>query len=242
MYFGIACFVAVTTFSTMMGLTAQPATAQASSPPQIVTTATGEATVVPDRAIVNFAVEVHAQTAAAAAGENARKQRAIVEALHGKGVATEHITTSGFSVSPDERYDDGQRKVIGYIARNGVVINVQKVELVGGLIDVALGAGANSVGELRFYSSQYDEFRRFALRQAVERASADAEVMAKAVGGTLGDPIELSTIDADRPREVLNVAFSAALRSSDAAATPVVAGEQKITVSVSTRWILRPGR
>ena len=214
----------------------------APSPFQIVTSAEGEATVVPDRAVISFAVETRASTAAAAGAENARRQQAVIGALRAKGVATEHITTAGFSVSPDERYDDGQRKVTGYIARNGVVIAVHKVDQIGGLIDAALGAGANSVGGLRFYSSRLEEVRRSALRQAVERARADAEVMARAVSGTLDNPIEMTTNDVGMPLPLMDMVSTSALRVAGAPETPVEVGEQKVSMHVTTRWVFIPPR
>ena len=225
---------------------ARPMRAQASSqpslPPQIVTTASGEATVVPDRGVITFAVETRASTAAAAAAENARRQKRVIDTLRTKGVPADRISTAGFSVLPDERYDDGQRRVVGYIARNAVVVDVHEIAQVGGLIDAALGAGSNVVSGLRFYSTRYEEVRRAALQQAVERARADAEVIAKAAGGTVGDPIELVTNEAGMPRPMMEYADARLATASAAPETPVSVGEQKVMVSVTTRWQFVGGR
>ena len=229
-------------FAPLAWVEGQASSVVAPPPFQIVTSAEGEATVVPDRAVISFAVETRASTAAAAGAENARRQQAVIAAVRAKGVATEHITTTGFSVSPDERYDDGQRKVTGFIARNGVVVAVQKVDQIGRLIDAALGAGSNSVGGLRFYSSRHEEVRRSALRQAVERARADAEEMAKSVGGTLGNPIEMMTNDIGMPRPQIDVVATGALRVAGAPESPVEVGEQKVSVRVTTRWVFIPPR
>lgn len=224
----------------VLSLQAQQA---ASSPPsQIVTTATGEATVVPDRGMITFAVETRASTAAAAAAENARRQKRVIDALRAKGVAAERISTSGYSVSPDERFDDGQRRVVGYIARNAVVVDVHQIDQVGSLIDNALGAGANMVSGLRFYSTRFEEVRRSALQQAIERARGDAEVIAKAAGGTVGEALELSTNDAGMPRPMMEYADMRMASVNAAPETPINIGEQKVTVSVTTRWQFVPGR
>lgn len=225
--------------TTPSGLSAQ--IAPAPTPPQIVTTAVGEATVTPDRGMVSFSVETRASTAAAAGAENARRQGAVIAAIRAKGVHPEQITTSGYSVGPDERYDDGQRKVTGYIARNTVTVDVHKIDQVGALIDAALGAGSNGIGGLRYYSTSYETVRRSALERAVSKAKADAEVMARAAGGTLGTPLEITANDAGMPRPM----YDAVLTSRAMAAsveTPVAVGEQKVTVSVTTRWTFLPGR
>lgn len=210
--------------------------------PQIVTTAMGEATVVPDRATISFSVETRAQTAAVAATQNARRVQAVISALRGKGVEAEQITSAGYHVGPDERYDDGQRRVIGYIARNGVTVQVTRIESIGTLIDAALGAGANLVSGLRLHSSRYEEVRRTALEQAIVRARADAEAMARAAGGSLGDPLEMSTVDAGHPRPLMEMADMRVALTGGAAETPIAVGEQKVTVSVMTRWHFLPAR
>lgn len=209
--------------------------------PQIVTTAMGEATVIPDRASIIFALETRAPTAAAAAAENARRQKAVIDALRGKGIGAEQITTAGYTVSADERYDKGQRQVVGYIARNSVVVEVLKTDMVGTLIDAALGAGSNMVSGLRFYSSVYESTRRTALERAVVKARADAEVMARAAGGEVGDPIEIQTMEMGMPRPMMEMADARMMASSEAQTeTPIVVGEQKVTVSVTTRWQFVP--
>jgi uncharacterized protein YggE len=210
-------------------------------PPQIVTTATGEATLVPDRGYVNFAVETRAKTAAEAGAENARIQTAVIKALRGKGVVEQHIATSGYSVLPDEQYPKGERKLIGYIARNSVVVDVQKLEQVGALIDTALAAGANSIGGIRYYSTQLDSVRRTAMERAVSQARGDAEVLARAAGGSLGAALEISILNNGMPRPMLSGMVATAGRAmADDTPTPVSVGEQTVSVSVSTRWIFVP--
>lgn len=212
-------------------------------PPQIVASGVGEATVVPDRGIIHFAVETRAATASAAGADNAKTQTAVIAALRAKGVLPEHITTAGYSVGPNERYDSGQRKVVGYIARNTVVVDVQKIDQVGSLIDAALTAGANSVGGLSYYSTKFESIRRSALESAVARAKADAEVMARAAGGSLGTPIEITANDAGMPRPMFDANVRMARMAAEGAPeTPVSVGEQKVSVSVSTRWTFIPGR
>ncbi|MCC6928309.1 MAG: SIMPL domain-containing protein [Gemmatimonadaceae bacterium] len=231
----------------MLALTPGVAASQggAPAPSQIVAAGIGEATLVPDRGVIYFAVETRSPNAATAGVENARTQTAVIAAIRAQGVLAEQVTTVGYSVSPNEKFEsNGQRKILGYIARNTVVVDVRKLEQVGTLIDVALGAGANSVGGLRYYSTRYESIRRTALENAVARAKADAEVMARAAGGSIGAPIEISANDAGFPRSGLQeVVATGGYRTMAAAAeTPVVVGEQKVTVVVSTRWLFVSGR
>jgi uncharacterized protein YggE len=212
----------------------QPSVSQ--GPPAIVTTATGEATVIPDRGRITFAVEQRAATAAAAGSANARIQAAVIAALRAKGVQSQHITTTGYSVMPDEQYPKGERKVVGYVARNGVNVDVQRIDQVGSLIDAALTAGANSIGGLNYYSTAFDSVRQRALEQAVTKARADAEVVARAAGGSLGTLVEV-TVHSNGPRAMNQFVVTGAARVLSAeAATPVEVGEQSVAVTVTVRW------
>jgi len=210
------------------------------APPQIVVSAIGEVRVTPDRATISFSVETRGQTASIAAAENSRRQKAVLDALRGKVGAQDQLSTSGYMVSPDERFDSGQRKVVGYIARNVVVLETRLIERVGTFIDTALAAGSNVVSGLRFFSSTADEARRGALAAAVRRARADADAMALAAGGSLGGLLELSTSGQDRP--VLGDVSMAMVRAA-VPETPIVPSDQTISAFVSARWLyLSPPR
>jgi uncharacterized protein YggE len=212
-----------------------------SSPPQVIASATGEATLIPDRATLMLAVETRAQTASAAGAANARLQQSVIAAIVSKGIRGEQISTAGYNLHPNERYSpEGQRTLLGYIARNTIAVRLERIDQVGPVIDAALGAGANVVSGLRLYSSKFEEVRRTALQEAVRKAREDAQVLATAAGGTLGAIIELQTTDGYGPRPMYEMAVMSAARA--AADTPVVAGEQTVTVTVTTRWSLNPGR
>ena len=212
-----------------------------SSPPQVIATATGEATLIPDRATLMLAVETRAQTASAAGSANARLQQSVIAAIVSKGIRGEQISTAGYSLQPNERYSpEGQRTLLGYIARNTVAVQLERIDQVGPVIDAALGAGANVVSGLRMYSSRFEEVRRTALQEAVRKAREDAQALATAAGGTLGSILELQTTDGYGPRPMYEMAVMAAGRA--AADTPVVAGEQTVTVTVTTRWALNSPR
>ena len=59
------------------------------SPGGIVVTASGETQVRPDRAMIFFAVETRAATAAAAGQSNARRQQQVLDTLRKMGIPSE---------------------------------------------------------------------------------------------------------------------------------------------------------
>jgi len=218
----------------------QPTSAQQSGTPtpMVVTVGRGEVELKPDRARIEFGVETRAQTAAAAAAENSRRLRAMLDTVQRLGIAAEQIQTANLQVTPEMVYPgQGQPpKVSGYVTHNSVRLEVQKLEQVGSLIDATLAKGATNVTGLQFYSSCATEARREALVKAVLAARLDAEAMVKAAGYQLGALIEISgpppsdgpvwaSMDLARPR-------MAAL----AEPTPVNPGELKISEVVTVRW------
>jgi uncharacterized protein len=180
-------------------VSAQSPTASQPPVPQIPTTAQGESRVQPDRATLLFTVETRAPTAARAGADNARRQRAVIDTLRKLGLADGQISTSWYSVAPEMRYDGRQPQVTGYVARNSVQADVPRIDQVGTLIDAALGAGANVVRSLRFFSSRADDVRRLALADAVAKPKSDADAMTRAAGGTFGPShrdVDCRTIEA----------------------------------------------
>ena len=229
-----------------LGALLAPASAQSPatppSPPQIVTTASGEATVVPDRATIILTVETRASTAAAAGADNANRQRAVLDALRAAGIASEDLTTLGYSVTPEMRYDGREPRVTGYVARNAVRVKVNRIEQVGPIIDTGIAKGANSVSSLRYFSSRTEELRRTALAAAVAKARADAEAMARAAGGTVGALLELQSVgDVVVPLQERAVMMTSARMDAAQAETPINPGEQVVTATVQTRWLFVAG-
>jgi uncharacterized protein len=202
----------------------------------------GEVKVVPDRATIQMSVQTRAETAAAAAADNATKQEAVIKALRALGIAERDISTSNYSVYPEQRYQENREPVIvGYNVTNTLSVELKSISLVGKAIDAALGKGANMITSLQFYASNTEAARQEAIGQAVKKARSDADAAARAAGGTIAGLIELSVgsyySPPPRPMDMQIRATAAA-----APATPISAGDQTVGVDISTRWQFTPNR
>jgi uncharacterized protein YggE len=223
---------------------AAPASAQtggAGLAPQIVVTGSGQATVSPDRATIFLGVQTRGITAAAAGAENARRLRAVLDTLRAVGLASDQLSTINYNVSPEMQYSpngSAPPKVTGYVVTNTVRAELRRIEDVARVIDAALGKGANEVSSLQFFSSKADSVRRAALASAVADARADAEVLARAAGGSLGVLLEVSSSESPvRPMpQVMR------MEAAVGKATPIEAGQQTVTATVTARWAFVPGR
>lgn len=208
------------------------------SVPEIVTSAQGEARYTPDRAHIYIGVQTRAKTAEQAGAENAKKQEAVIRAIQSLGIGKEQISTVNYNVYPEQQYNpqqgDKEPRIVGYNVTNTVRVDIHDISKVGTVIDTALSKGANEINSLDFYASSEDSTRRQALAEAVQRARGDAEALAKGAGGQLGDLIELSSAPAYNPPRPVPVMMMA--KAEARSATPVNAGEQTLTVTVTARW------
>lgn len=212
-------------------------------PPQVVATGHGESKVMSDRATILIAVETRAKTANEAGQMNARKLKAVQDTILKLGVTRDQIATVGYTVSPDWRYEERTQKLVGYVANNMLRVQIRKIEITGQLIDAALAAGATNINSVEFTASTADSGRRVAIAAAVGQARADAETMAKAAGGTLGQLLELTTQDmGPRPMMMMDMAVRSAAKQQMEVETPITPGEQTVMATVFARWQFVPAR
>lgn len=225
------------------GLAAQVSVAEHLQVPSVMSSGQGEAKVTPDRVSVLVNVQTRATTAAAAASENARRTRSVLDALARLGLTKDQLSTEGYSAYPEMRYDrdGGSPQVTGYVVTNSVRAESKRIDQAGPIIDTALAAGANVIGSLSFYAESIEAPRRQAIAEAVASARADAEAMARAAGGHLGSLLELSTQGPTVPPHPM---FDLAARGKVAMAeqTPINPGQQTVTVFVTSRWTFLPGQ
>jgi uncharacterized protein YggE len=203
--------------------------------PTISSSATAEAKFDPDRATVRIAVQTKAPTATAAAAENATRQNTVLAALRSLGMTTDQLSTTGYSVSPEYRYPQNEAPVLtGYTVTNTILADVHDLKQIGKVLDTALANGSNVISSLDFYASNTDTPRQKALADAVVKARTEAQIAAKAAGGTLGPLIHLSVGSGgvtQPPRPVFMAKSMAA--SADTQINP---GQQTISVNVTGSW------
>ena len=215
---------------------ATPAAAQqampAPHPATIRVDASGEARAVPDQAWVDLGMETSAPTARAATDQNARAMQRVVAALLQAGVARTDIQTHDFNLFPDyaQPPQGGDPVLRGYRATNVVTVHTDRTDQVGGLLDAALAAGANRANSIRFGIKNSDALRAQALTQALQRGRAEAQTIAAGLGVRLGRVLDASTSSSEAPRPYAAPRMMAAM---DKASTPIEAGEQGVSATVS---------
>lgn len=222
-------------------LSAQTAPAPHDPIPTIASSASAEAKFTPDRATISISVQTKATTAAAAAADNAKKQSAVLSSLRALGLTNEQLSTTGYSVNPEYRYDPNRSPTLtGYTVTNTILADIRDLKQIGKILDTALASGSNMISSLDFYSSNTDSARQQALTDAVAKARSDAETAARAAGGSLGALMHLNVGGATSPQPPRPM-YAAKTLASSVPETQINPGQQTLTVSVSADWRFNPG-
>lgn len=203
----------------------------------ITSSGEGRREMAPDKATIVLGVETRARTPAAAASANADRMTAIRNALTRAGVAARDIATARYSLGLE--YTGRVPPDTQYVAANMVTVTTRQLDQVGRIIDTGLGAGANNINSLQYDLTDRTNAQNEALSDAVRNARRQAEVMAEAAGGRLGELVELTTSPGEIRPFMGDVAFR---MQASAAPTPVSPGQVIVTASVNGRWRFIPGR
>lgn len=193
----IVLFGCIAALLTLGGVAPVLAAAEQEQPRRIEVTGRAELSANPDRARFNAAVETRADTAKKAAAANAQTADAVVKALKAQVGDSGEVRSSGYSLQPDyewEKKGTGQTRVLrGYVASNEVSVTTSDLASVGGLLDAAVSAGANSAGQIEFFLADEAEATRAATLEAGRRARLSAETVAESLGVGLGRLMYAST-------------------------------------------------
>ena len=176
----------------MAGATVLPAAAEAQqavavaqpiSGTRLDISATGEATRVPDVAMISAGVVTRAASARAALQQNAAQMDRVRAALKRAGIADRDIQTSNISLNPDYVYAQNQPpKLTGYRASNTVNIKFRDLKRTGAILDALVREGANQINgpslTIDKPEAAYDEARV----KAIANGRARAELYGRALG------------------------------------------------------------
>jgi uncharacterized protein len=212
--------------------------------PQIVTAGMADETIRATTASFSIDITSLAASAAAASAESARAAAAVRNALQVARLSRSEIIQSQLTAAPRWDYDQttGRQRRAGYEATTMIQIETDQLDRLGAFMDAALGAGATGVSMVNFSARNSDEARRRALVEAVSQARADAETLARAGGGRLGELLLLTTAPQNIPRGVEFSPLSVAVTGRLAAERTIITPSQiKVTATVVGHWRFVPG-
>ncbi|HYX31091.1 MAG TPA: SIMPL domain-containing protein, partial [Pyrinomonadaceae bacterium] len=145
------------------------------------------------------------------------------------------IKTSDYTLQPQYDYRDNKLpRIIGYNARNSVIVTMTDLQGVGAVIDAASQAGANSVDGIAFTLKQTSPARGLALADATRQAMNKANSIAQALGGHVARVVEESEASTVRDDGNVNAIYDSQGFNSmtKMRPTPIVSGPLSIKSNV----------
>jgi uncharacterized protein YggE len=195
---------------------------------------------VPDRFTFNIGVQTSAPTVDAAVNENNERVARVVAALKAAGAKPEEIQTSGFSIFPQQDYQQGQPpRLLGYQVNNSVTVRKSEVASASKLLQVAIGAGVNTASGLNFEVSDPARGREAGLKAAFDDARAKAALLAQAAGRSLGRAMNITEGGEVAPVPRPMRAGVMAMKAESVSQVPVESGTEELSFTVSVVFELK---
>lgn len=210
--------------------------------PSILMTGTGEVTGVPDQLTFQLAVRTSAADVSTALNSSNRAARAVIRAVHAKGIALKDIQTTGLGINAMYDYSGRGRAVLtGYAASESLTVLVRSLPDAGATISAAVEAGGNAVRlhGVRLQIGDEEALLRKARTAAIEEARDKAEQYAAAAGIQLGEVTTVREVTASSPAaDEYRSAGLAYATAADVGTVPIRAGSANLEVTVSVAWSL----
>ena len=144
----------------------------------ITVQSTEEVKVVPDMAELVFSVTTQAADAKACQEQNSKDLDNVISFLKGTGIAETSIQTSNYGLDPIYDWNSG-RTITGYEMNTTITVSDIPIDQAGTLISSSVEAGINSISQVTYLSSKYDETYQQALKNAIASAKSRLKPLRK---------------------------------------------------------------
>ena len=194
-----------------------------------------------DKVIISLGVETTDKTAEKALLSNSNLMNKVMDALKQSGVRQNETSTSAFSIKPNYNYSKyGDRgNLSGFTVSNSIQIESSSINNVSQWIDTAVQAGANTVNDVYFSVSEekLQNIKNMLLKEAVANAKTKADIAVAASGLNIAGIKSITVGEIGIP-PVPGPLYSKSVSSDEASSTPILAGEQEVSTTVSIVYFL----
>lgn len=236
--------LAVAALVVALTLLTRPTSAAADRPAggtsRIVMSGSADAHVVPDQLRFELVAHVEDPDLSTALTKASEAMRTAMDTLKQHGVAAKDIASTGLDMSPVYDYANKQQTLRGYQVDQSAQVTVHDLEKAGGLITTVVGGGDNAVRAdgIELSVSDPDAALASARHEAVEKATEKAKQYADATGRSLGAVVSIAEPASSRTPQPQSFTLNSTAAAAPAAAVPISAGEQTMTVEVTITWAL----
>lgn len=210
-------------------------------------TGEGEALAVPDVAEFNFSVNERGDSVEAAQGIATTKMNEAIKFLKDKGIAEKDIKTTGYNAYPQYEYNNctggyvciNNQRLIGYEVSQTISVTVRDTAKAGELLSGVGETGISNISGISFKVDNIDKYKEEARMEAIEKARAQADVLAKGLGVKIKEVVSFSEDSNPSYAPEYGMGGDAMMAKSASVAPELPAGEEKITSRVYVTFEIR---
>jgi len=210
----------------------------------------GQATFAPDVARISFTVENTKATVADAQAATTKQANAALDFVKGQDIADKDVKTLSYNISPQYSYPNpcvhgalcptysGSPKIIGYQVSETIQVTMRDLAKVGTMLG---GLGRQEVQNVNGPAFALDDSTAgydAARADAINKAQAQAMVLADQLGVTLGKIVNFSESSGGYPYPMA-YGMGGDMMVSKAEAPNIPAGENTYNASVSITYEIR---
>ena len=199
----------------------------------------------PDRVVISIGVETTNKTAKASLDANSESMNKIISALRNSGVKENETSTSSFTISPNYNYTESGTilNITGFTVTNSVQIDSSNLANVSTWIDAAVASGANSINSIDFRISnkKLEDTKNMLIKDAIANAREKADIVSPELGLKVIGVKSITVGEFDYiqpPQPFMEKRFDAAGAGAATTTTPILAGEQEVSASVSIVFLI----
>ena len=209
-------------------------------PRSVSTTGQGEVSAQPDMARVTLGVDARRKSLAEARAEVTAAVDRLLALTRELKIDPKYVNATRLQVRPEYAWiEQGQKQVLqGYFVGRQVEVELHDLDQLGPLLERAVTAGANQVGDASLDSTRRKEFERQTMTLAVQDAAANAGTLATAAGARLGPVRTLNASSMPSPMPMYRMAAMADAAAAPPAESTYATGEMKFSATVSAEYDL----
>jgi hypothetical protein len=218
---------------------AGPALADEARPRTANVSGQGEVTAQPDMARLTLGVEARRPSLVEARSAVTASVDRVLALTRDLKIDPKYVNATRLQVQPEYNWNEKDRKrvLLGYVVSRQVEVELRDLDQLGTLLERAVSAGANQVGDAALDSTRRKELERQAMALAVQDARLNAEALARAAGVQLGGVRSLNASASAPPMPMYRMAADMAVAAAPPEAT-YQAGDMKFTASVAAEYDL----
>jgi len=194
-----------------------------------------------DLVTISIGVQSTNQSVTDAAKSNSKLANEIITSLRDNGIKDNELSTSQFTIQPNFNFTESGISVqTGFTVSNILTIQSPNFDNISSWIDSAVDAGANTINGVDFKVSDksLESVKTTLIQKAISNAKQNADIASSAIGSTIVG-IKSISVNTDGLNPIpFSDQFMQRSFASEASSTPIIPGQQEVSVSVQITYLL----